>query len=400
MFRRMTQRILLTTTVKWPSAAYLAGAFASLGCPVEALFPHGHVLAVSRHLSRSHVYHPLCQAASFAAAIAAAKPDLIIPCDDRAVSLLLSLHASAPELSALLERSLGRSASYPVMMARSSAIAAARAAGVLAPLTMPAADESKLVRALETVGLPAVLKTDGSWGGGDVVVVRTPGEAVLAFRKLAAPPSRLRSVARAILRKDAHFLHAAYRPRAAAVHLQQFIKGHPATSAVACRDGEVLAAIHVDVVAWQGATGPASLLKRTDCSRMDDAARRIARHFGLNGLQGLDFVRDEEGAPHLIEINPRATRICHLALGEGRDLPAALLGLAPRPAATDKQLIALFPQEWVRDPSASSSSAAYHDVPWDDPAVAAACGGRAPSAAPAEANPLDAAPPRPPRSES
>ena len=64
-------------------------------------------------------------------------------------------------------------------------------------------------------------------------------------------------------------------------------------------------------------------------------ARRIAARFGLSGLQGLDFVRDEEGLPHLIEINPRATQICHLALGS--DLPAALLGVPPRSAATTKR---------------------------------------------------------------
>ncbi|MBU6299784.1 MAG: ATP-grasp domain-containing protein [Alphaproteobacteria bacterium] len=370
----MTQRILLATTVKWPSAAYLAGAFASLGCRVEALFPRGHVLAASRHVSRAHGYHPLRSSASFAAAVAAAKPDIVVPCDDRAVTLLLSLRPSTPDFSALLERSLGRIESYPVMMARSGAIAAARAEGVAAPLTVPVSDEHGLLAALESVGLPAVLKTDGSWGGGSVAVVHSREQARKAFRKLSRMPSRLHSVARAVRRRDAHFLQAAYRPHAAAVHLQQFVKGRPATSAFACRDGEVLAAVHVDVAAWQGATGPAALLKRTNCPRMNDAARRIARRFGLNGLQGLDFVRDEAGTPQLIEINPRATQICHLAFGAGCDLPAALLGLPPRATVTDKQLIALFPQEWLRNPSELPPAGAYRDVPWDDPGVVAAVG--------------------------
>ena len=56
---RMTQKILLATTVKWPSAAYLAGAFASFGCSVEAVFPRGHALGVSRYLGRAHTYYPL-----------------------------------------------------------------------------------------------------------------------------------------------------------------------------------------------------------------------------------------------------------------------------------------------------------------------------------------------------
>ena len=151
------------------------------------------------------------------------------------------------------------------MMARSRAIAVAHEEGISAPLTVAVADEGELWRALESVGLPAVLKTDGSWGGGGVAVVRTREEAGRAFRRLAGPPSRLRSLARAVLRKDAHFLHEALVPKAAPVQVQGYIEGKPATSAFACRDGEVLAAIHMDVAESLGATGPASLIERTAC---------------------------------------------------------------------------------------------------------------------------------------
>jgi len=368
----MTERILLATTVKWPSAAYLAGAFAALGCSVEAVFPRGHALGVSRHVGRAHTYYPLRPHSSFAAAIAAAKPDLIVPCDDRAVSHLLSIEAQAPEVTVLLVRSMGRLESYPAMMARSRAIAVAQAEGISAPLTVAVANEGEFWRALKSVGLPAVLKADGSWGGDGVAVVRTHEEASRAFRKLAGPPSRLRSLSRAVLRKDAHFLQEALVPKTAPVQVQRFIRGKPATSAFACRDGEVLAAIHMDVVQSRGATGPAMLIERTDCNKMDEAARRIARRFGLSGLHGLDFVRDDDGVPHLIEINPRATQICHLALGAGHDLPSALLSRPPRLTATDSPLIALFPQAWSTGRLSPDALAAYHDVPWDDPEVVSA----------------------------
>jgi hypothetical protein len=368
----MTQRILLATTVKWPSAAYLAGAFAAFGCSVDAVFPRGHVLGVSRHVSRAHPYRPLRPHCSFAAAIAAAQPDLIVPCDDRAVSHLLSIGVQAPEIAALLARSMGRLESYPAMMARGPTIAVAQAEGISAPLTIAVANEVEFWRALKCVGLPAVLKVDGSWGGEGVAVMQTPEEAGGAFRRLADPPSRLRSLARAVLRKDAHFLLEALAPKAVSLQLQQFITGKPATSAFACRDGEVLAAIHMDVVESRGTTGPASLIRRTDCRRMDEAARRIARRLGLSGLHGLDFVRDEGGVPLLIEINPRATQICHLALGAGHDLPSALLGQPPRAFATDKPLITLFPQAWSFGRLSPDALTAYLDVPWDDPAVVSA----------------------------
>lgn len=360
----MQPKILLTTTVDWPAAARLAGAFAQLDATVEAVFPQGHVLAVSRYLKRGHLYRPLHPLTSLARAIEAADPDRIIPCDDRALAQLLALLENDPDIYTLAVRSLGDLDSYPLIMARSTSIALARAEGVAAPLTSAIPDEDGLPQALGEVGLPCMLKADRSWGGGGVILVRTEEEARRAFRRLRGPPARLRSLMRACWRKDLHYVAQAWAPRQSAVSAQAFVPGEPATSVFACRDGDLLASLHMDVVEWSGATGPASLMYRTDCPRMEEAARRIARRFRLSGLIGLDFVRDEDGVPQLVEINPRATQICHLALGP--DLPAALLGAAPRVPVTVKKLIALFPQLLARK---QSSPEVYDDVPWDDPAL-------------------------------
>jgi hypothetical protein len=32
-------------------------------------------------------------------------------------------------------------------------------------------------------------------------------------------------------------------------------------------------------------------------------------------------------------------------------------------------VVALFPQEWMRDPASPYLTNAFHDVPWDDPAL-------------------------------
>jgi hypothetical protein len=110
---------------------------------------------------------------------------------------------------------------------------------------------------------------------------------------------------------------------------------------------------------------------------MQEAARRIAARFGLSGLYGLDYMRAEDGQVRLLEINPRATPTSHLALGPEHDLLAALLSAAghprlDRPAVTRGGRIALFPQEWRRDPQSPHLATAYHDLP--DPALAAALG--------------------------
>jgi hypothetical protein len=87
------------------------------------------------------------------------------------------------------------------------------------------------------------------------------------------------------------------------------------------------------------------------------------------------MIEASTGHAYLIEINPRATQVGHLTLGPGRDLPAALFAavtgkpIQPAPKVTDKDTIAIFPSEWVRDPNSAYLTEGYHDVPWSQPAL-------------------------------
>lgn len=373
----MGPRILLVTTVDWPSAARLAGAFFDVGAQVDALFPAGHPLGHSKYVAGRHHYSPFGPSASLSRAVARAKPDLVVPCDDRAVAQLLRFDRGATR--ELVRRSLGAVENYASLISRSTFIDAARAAGVAAPETITVPHVSMLDAALARVGFPAVLKGDGSWGGDGVAVVRNLGQAHAIFAKFAPAPSPARSLARAVLRRDAHFLGEMMHPRAMTVSVQRFVAGNPATTAFACWKGRVLATIHMEVLETTCATGPASVLRHIDCRAMDEAAVRIAERFGLSGLHGLDFMRDAAGRPHLIEINPRATQSSPLALGPGHDLVAALAAcVSPsvqgaRPRVTANPIVALFPQEWRRNPQSPWLSTAFLDVPWDDPEVLRAC---------------------------
>ena len=370
-------KILLSTTVRWPSAARLAGALAHSGCAVDALFPADHPLAASRYPARRYAYRALGAIKSLRAAIEESRPDLIVACDDRAAGHLRALHAEAPApVRDRIERSLGNPDAYAALASRSGFVTAAREAGIDAPETVSIEDEATLDFALKIMGLPAVLKADGSWGGDGLAVVHTVQEAKAAWKRLAVPPSRLRSLLRAARRGDAHYLKAALKPAKPSVCLQRFVAGAPATTSFVCRDGVVLAANHFAVIATNGAAGPASVVRRIDDANMEEAARRLARRFGLSGLHGLDYVRDAKGKSHLIEINPRATQTSHLSFGPGHDLCAALVGAsAPAGRAIANDAVALFPQEWKRDRASAWLQSAHHDVPWDDPRVIDRCVG-------------------------
>jgi hypothetical protein len=111
---------------------------------------------------------------------------------------------------------------------------------------------------------------------------------------------------------------------------------------------------------------------------MAEASRLVAKHYGLSGIYGLDFIRDDAGNVHLIEINPRTTQGGTLAFGAGRDLPSALAASVTQCETSRRQAIAedvvvFFPREWQRNVASPHLMRGHHDVPWDDPAVLDGC---------------------------
>ncbi len=374
--------ILLVTTMRWPSAPRLAEAFADTACRVEGVFPRGHVLAMSEFLSKGHPYRWLAPLTSIKNAIISARPDLIVSLDDRATSHLHRLWSETaktePSIADRIACSLGKIESYPRLFARASFIEDAHRLGIAVPPTIAIEYPGKIDAAIARLGLPVMIKSDGRWGGAGVALAKTKRETGAAYTKLSRPPNRLRSLARAVKRKDVQFLADMISPKTCAISAQKFVPGTAATTALACWRGRLIAANHYDVVAAQQNFGPACVLRHIQCSQMQDAATRLVAHFGLSGLHGLDFMRTETGTPLLIEINPRATQTAHLSFGEQADLVAALVAAtgicsAPaRPAATQKDVVALFPQEIVRDPHSPWLSEAFHDLPRRDPAVLAA----------------------------
>ncbi len=372
-----TAKILLASATDWPFPARLAGAFAALDARVEAVCLRRSPLRRSGLVSRRHGFSPLQPLASLARAVTAAAPDLVIPCDDLMAELLWRLAQAKPELRPLLERSRGDADAFPTLSSRNDFLRQAAMAGAATADTIALESADDLDRAIAVFGLPLVVKADGSWGGDGVVIARDRAAAEAAFAKFSHA-SRLRALAGALKRRESHLLVRARFALAPRPGAQRFIAGKPATSSIACWRGRLLAANHFDVLVSNG-TGPATVLQVSHDAAMTDAARRIAARFSLSGFYGLDYMRGEDGKALLLEINPRATPTAHLALGPDHDLASALLSAAghpvpDRPAATRQDRIALFPQEWRRDPRSPHLIHAFHDLPQADPALAAALG--------------------------
>jgi len=367
----MRPTVLIVHTLGWPNATRLALAFHEADCAVHALSPRAHPLRRLAHVKSFYDFNPFIPLRSFRAAIETAHPDLIVPCDDWSIRLLHRLHQrdSRPGTRAAIERSLGRPQSYEIVAARRRLGEIAGIADVPLPRTALPSGVRSLSSTLQIVGFPAVVKRDHSSGGEAVSIVADMREAKRAYRRMTGGLNLARAVKR-LYRGDSEMAFDALGGRKLAVSIQAFIPGGPANCAVACWGGEFLAGISVEVCAATGPTGRASVVRVIDSEDMLETARRIVGRLGLSGFCGFDFILEEgSGRAVLVEINPRATQISHLALGLGRDLPAALRArvanqpVKNRRAVTEQDLIALFPQELARDPASPFLGRAYHDLP-------------------------------------
>ncbi len=362
-------------------------ALANAGCTVDAVCPPGHPVAKTSAVCQTHTYHGLAPLKSFKAAIIASNPDLIVPGDDLATRHLHDLHRrgrregnAGAVICALIERSLGPAESFPVVFARSAFMEAAHQSGIRVPKTGVVTDTDDLRKQAVRLGFPLVLKANGTSGGDGVKIARTLEEAARTLRSLQAPPLFARAAKRALVDQDTTLLWPSLLRQQFVVNAQAFVAGREATSTIFCWNGSVLAALHFEVLNKMHAAGHAAVLRLIEHPEMSVAAEKIVRELNLSGFYGFDFMLEThtENA-YLIEVNARTTQVGHLALGAGRDLPAALYAalsgdiIPETPKVTEKDTIVLFPQEWMRDPASEFLRSGYHDVPWEEPALLSHC---------------------------
>lgn len=377
-------KLLLVAVQRYFLCPQLVLSFRRIGFEVEVVCPWRNPVSLLRDAPLCHdlgILGPLSVGlwgaeTNIRRAIARAKPDLVVPCDDQAARILRRIGASA-EGSArrLIERSLGPIAVYPLLDSRSEQIKLARRIGVQVPRSMDVSDAVSLTKAVEAVGLPAFLKCDGTWAGEGVVKVANEEELGAAWARMARAYTLGAAFANAPRTGWRQSL-ARVRSERPTIQLQAAVAGRPANRAVLCKDGEVLAGISVVAVETTSQTGPASVVRVIE---NDDAARiavRLASHLRANGFFGFDFILTDEGEVFLLEINARPTPSALLPVADSPDLLRLLFermagrpGLTREPIAAD--LIALFPQEISRDRWSRYFGTAYHYMPSDEPRLVA-----------------------------
>jgi len=303
------------------------------------------------------------------------RPNLVIPCDDGVVAQLHALHELDPSLRSLIEHSLGPPESFSVVDSRYHFLNTALELGIRVPRTRRVANAGDLSAWHADVSSAAVVKVDGECGGNGVRISHSLDESLAAWQELQAPYGYATAWKRLAIDRDPLALWLRRRHRQPDVTVQEFIPGRPANSMLVCWRGELLSMVSVVVVAAQGPTGAATIVRVIHNERMRQTAELVVSRLALSGFYGLDFVMESgTGAPVLIEMNPRCTQLGHIELaGEGclaGVLSAAMRG-EPRPLVQNpipSDQIALFPQALAAGQTCRSYiDASYHDVPSEEP---------------------------------
>jgi ATP-grasp domain len=291
------------------------------------------------------------------------KCDVVVPCDDGSVAQLHALHASEPSLRALIERSLGPPSGFETVRSRYRLLRLAAELGIAVPETSRVENRGDISRWHENTA-QGVLKVDGESGGNGVRVCASLEESLAAWQELNQPQGWLTGVKRLAIDRDPLALWTCDRVRPE-ITLQRFIHGKPANAMAVCRDGRLLSLVSVVVLATDGPTGAATVIRRVDNEAMTRAARVLSERLQMSGFFGLDFmIENESEIPYLIEMNPRCTQLGHLDFEGQPSLAAAFSGTLPAIP------IALFPQA-LRTPTNTIGESCYLDMPSELPALVA-----------------------------
>ena len=187
----------------------------------------------------------------------------------------------------------------------------------------------------DDVPLPAIVKAPVGSGGQGVRVVTTPDELELAWIDLT---------------------DAAGRPPFA----QRLLRKSVSTGGVAL-DGRVLVGTAYDGhPAADDPTGPPAVVVAVDDEEVMDLTRRVLAEIGYTGLFCIDWVRDEDGAAYLIDLNARVFGSWVALQALGLDLLGAYLhtlGIAPEPQPTRATLGRAEPTLRYPCPTTSTPSA-------------------------------------------
>jgi hypothetical protein len=403
----MRPKVLLIALSDWFGPARLPHALRDAGFDVGVMASPEGMLAQSSYIDyRFDLSVPLIRLGviePFFRSILEFAPRLVVPCDEAAVHLLQNIAVSfeglhgpggqlrvlvPPPVRELLLRSLGgEGRTFAMRTSRPASRRAAELLGIASPPSVPV----PYLQIAETFaaehGWPVVLTREGDTEGERVRICADKDELRTAYSELTVErdsPHGLVNMARRALWSGLtgfHLVGDLTRPaqQEPTLAVEAFIAGRPASYTAVAAEGRIIGGFAS--VAEQSLPRPsvaASVVRLVEDPLILDAGRKMIGRMTVTGFCGVDFVRDEAaGKLWFLKFNPRPTPLSHLGPLAGTDLCARLLAslhneILPRQQRTKQTTVALFPQDWMRDPEAADRHAEHLDLPQDDERLLAA----------------------------
>jgi predicted ATP-grasp superfamily ATP-dependent carboligase len=229
---------------------------------------------------------------------------VVIPSHDGTIAQLRQHRARLERRTRL---ALASEAALDTAVNKERTLAVARRIGLHAPLGAAAACVADVPAVLDEIGLPAVAKPSESWlSRGSAAawigpaVVTTADEARVAVAEV----ERFGGV----------------------MLFQRLLTGRREAVTFLYANGE----IHARFAQWARRTNPplgGESVLRQSIAVPDDIgaqAERLVREIDLEGCSEVEFRRDAQGVPYLMEINPRLSASVEIAVRSGVDFPHLL----------------------------------------------------------------------------
>ncbi len=373
-------RILAIATNNWCSVGQFLSALIQVGFEVAVVCPSRSPIRHIKKLSAQYKYKSWRSRTSVLSAIADWSPNLLVCNDDVAVHALHDLHrqvgvepqgSKSAGLLRLIEASLGDCRSFNTCRSKTGLIAVAQSLKIACPPTIVANTYVELEEHLGTLGYPAIIKLDQSWGGRGVRLARNDHELLGAALELSLPHDWPKSLKQVVAR----YLPDRWCPFfTQKLSIQHYIRGRSANRAVVCWDGRVLAGVSIEAIETDSEFGPTTLARTVDHAEMADVAEKIVASLKLSGFLGFDFVLDGANRAWFLEMNARVTPACHLRF-EASSLPAALFFelTGEKPSVDVRQIpsdiVGIFPNRVSKE----TPHQYFDDVPEEEGAFLNAC---------------------------